>query len=162
MSTSWHQKVLQSSFSFHRHSIPPATHSNFFSKGSSRAMSSAGTGGESWDIEYNWISGVEALEGYQPGGYHPITIGNILHNRYQVVDKLGFGGYSTIWLARDIRVNQYVAVKVGTAQSRLRETEVLRELSGGHAYIYVPTKLLLLIVIFTFKCEMRFNPHAAR
>ncbi|EGE04224.1 serine/threonine protein kinase [Trichophyton equinum CBS 127.97] len=117
VSTSWHQKVLQSSFSFHRHSIPPATYSNFFSKGSSRAVSSVGTGGESWDIEYNWISGVEALEGYQPGGYHPITIGNILHNRYQ--------------LARDIRVNQYVAVKVGTAQSCLRETKVLRELSGG-------------------------------
>ena len=50
-------------------------------------------------IEYRWIDGVERLELYEPGGYHPVMIDDLLHNRYRVVDKLGFGGYSTIWLA---------------------------------------------------------------
>lgn len=30
-------------------------------------------------IEYNWIQGLEALEDYEPGGYHPIMIGDTLH-----------------------------------------------------------------------------------
>lgn len=31
---------------------------------------------------------------------------------YQLVDKLGYGGYSTIWLARDLQSARYVALKV--------------------------------------------------
>jgi hypothetical protein len=54
------------------------------------------------NFQYNWIDGAESLEKYKPGGYHPIMIGDILHKRYRVVDKLGFGGYSTVWLAHDI------------------------------------------------------------
>ncbi|GMG29428.1 unnamed protein product [Aspergillus oryzae] len=41
--------------------------------------------------EYNWIDGTESLEKYKPGGYHPITIGDMLQGRYHIVDKLGFG-----------------------------------------------------------------------
>ncbi|GKZ64950.1 hypothetical protein AnigIFM63309_000378 [Aspergillus niger] len=52
-------------------------------------------------VEYNWIKGVETLEEYVPGGYHPIMVGDLLHNRYCIVDKLGSGGYSTVWLAHD-------------------------------------------------------------
>ncbi|KAK1144165.1 hypothetical protein N8T08_005829 [Aspergillus melleus] len=54
--------------------------------------------------KYNWIDGTESLEKYRPGGYHPVMIGDILHGRYRIVDKLGFGGYSTIWLAQDSRL----------------------------------------------------------
>lgn len=86
---------------------------------------------EPWNTKYKWISGVEALEGYRPGGYHPIMIDDILHDRYHVVDKLRFGGYSTLWLARDSQLNQYVAVKVGTAKSTPRETKILRDLSDS-------------------------------
>lgn len=35
--------------------------------------------------EYKWIDGVEDLEMYEPGGYHPVMIGDILHARYHVV-----------------------------------------------------------------------------
>jgi serine/threonine-protein kinase SRPK3 len=76
-------------------------------------------------FKYNWIDGVESLEKYKPGGYHPIMIGDILHSRYRIVDKLGFGGYSTVWLARDACLERYVAVKVGVADSSLRETNIL-------------------------------------
>lgn len=46
------------------------------------------------------------------------------------LDKLGFGGYSTVWLARDTHLNRYVAVKVNIAGSNPRETKVLMALSA--------------------------------
>lgn len=80
--------------------------------------------------EYNWIDGVESLEKYRPGGYHPVMIGDMLHGRYRIVDKLGFGGHSTIWLAHDTHFEQYVAIKVGIADALPRETKILRALSS--------------------------------
>jgi|SRR5690242_12405169 len=77
---------------------------------------------------------------YEPGGYHPVMIDDLLHNRYRIVDKLGYGGYSIIWLARDEIVKRYVAVKIGTSSPSLprREIEVLRALhssrSNSHAH----------------------------
>ena len=37
------------------------------------------------------------------GGYHPVQIGDILNRRYQVVSKLGWGYFSTVWLCQDLR-----------------------------------------------------------
>ncbi|RDW93490.1 uncharacterized protein DSM5745_00812 [Aspergillus mulundensis] len=93
-------------------------------------------------IRYHWINGAEELERYEPGGYHPVMIGDKLHNRYSIVDKLGYGGYSTVWLARDTETGHYVALKVGTADSDsvTREINTLRCLaSPGHEAI--PTVL---------------------
>lgn len=45
---------------------------------------------------YKSIEGVEGLENYRTGGYHPIQIGDRFHGRYRVVDKLGHGSYSTV------------------------------------------------------------------
>lgn len=61
-------------------------------------------------------------------------IGDILDRRYRIVDKLGFGGYSTIWLARDTRLGQYVAVKVGIADSLPRETKIVRARSNSSVH----------------------------
>lgn len=79
-------------------------------------------------IEYKWIDGVENLQKYTKGGYHPIQIADVIHNRYTVVDKLGYGGWSTVWLAHDYRGKEYVALKVGIADSLLQEVKVLRAL----------------------------------
>lgn len=40
---------------------------------------------------------------YCPGGYHPVAIGDVYKDRYRVMLKLGYGLYSTVWLARDLR-----------------------------------------------------------
>ncbi|KAJ7883876.1 kinase-like domain-containing protein [Mycena olivaceomarginata] len=48
------------------------------------------------------LDGLEWVEEYRPGGFHPMSIGDeFAHGRYRVIHKLGFGGSSTIWLARD-------------------------------------------------------------
>ncbi|PKY01613.1 kinase-like protein [Aspergillus campestris IBT 28561] len=98
-------------------------------------------------VKYNWIDGADTLENYKPGGYHPVLIGDVLHNRYRIVDKLGFGGYSTVWLAHDTHQEEYVAVKIGIADSPSisQELKCLRALSAsskpahpGHEAIPTP------------------------
>jgi hypothetical protein len=68
--------------------------------------------------QYMLIEDVENLHRYRPGGYHRIQIGdNLNEGRYCLVDKLGYGGYSTIWLARDLQRARYVALKAITADA---------------------------------------------
>lgn len=39
---------------------------------------------------------------YKPGGYHPVKLGDKLQQgRYQIIRKLGWGHFSTVWLAKD-------------------------------------------------------------
>lgn len=84
--------------------------------------------------KYNWIDGTESLDRYRPGGYHPVMIGDVLHRRYRIVDKLGFGGYSTIWLARDSRQGQYVAIKVCIADASPHESNILKALASSSTH----------------------------
>ena len=82
---------------------------------------------------YDWIEDVEWLEKYRPGGYHPVVIGQMV-GRYHIVEKLGFGGYSTVWLAWDTLKGGYVALKVGIASADPREMRILRALSIPSAH----------------------------
>jgi len=44
----------------------------------------------------------EDWEDYVKGGYHPVHIGDTFSDgRYVVVRKLGWGHFSTVWLAND-------------------------------------------------------------
>ncbi|KAK1589922.1 kinase domain-containing protein [Colletotrichum navitas] len=79
---------------------------------------------------------LEDFEEYRTGGYHPTTIGDTFDNRYEVVHKLGFGGYSTIWLARDKHLQQYVSLKIMIADESSKSTEasILRKLRCGGSH----------------------------
>jgi serine/threonine protein kinase len=46
--------------------------------------------------------------------YYPISIGNVLAQRYRIEHKLGHGGFSTVWMAHDIVTKMDVALKVTT------------------------------------------------
>ncbi|KAE8312104.1 kinase-like domain-containing protein [Aspergillus transmontanensis] len=85
---------------------------------------------ETGRVLYRPIQYVERMEYYEPGGYHPVKIGDCFHNRYRVMYKLGHGTYSTIWLARDEIPNTNVAVKVCRANSSPREIDILEKLSN--------------------------------
>lgn len=39
---------------------------------------------------------------YTSTTFYPAKIGEVLQSRYQIVGKLGYGGYSTVWLCRDL------------------------------------------------------------
>ncbi|CAL8071793.1 unnamed protein product [Orchesella dallaii] len=49
---------------------------------------------------------------YCKGGYHPVKIGDLFHNRYHIIRKLGWGNFSTVWLCWDLVWKRYVALKV--------------------------------------------------
>ncbi|KAG9332368.1 hypothetical protein JZ751_015011 [Albula glossodonta] len=40
---------------------------------------------------------------YCKGGYHHVKIGDLFNGRYHVIRKLGWGHFSTVWLAWDIQ-----------------------------------------------------------
>jgi serine/threonine-protein kinase SRPK3 len=66
---------------------------------------------------------VEDVEEYGQGGYHPGHLGDILNERYKVLHKLGPGGLSTTWLARDSTEDKYRAVKILEAEETTSSTE---------------------------------------
>lgn len=45
----------------------------------------------------------EDPESYCKGGYHHVNIGDILNDRYKVLRKVGWGNFSTVWLACDTK-----------------------------------------------------------
>ena len=48
---------------------------------------------------------LEHLQFYQPGGHHPVHLGDVLGDdgNYLVIQKLGQGGIANVWLCRDKR-----------------------------------------------------------
>ncbi|KAH9985551.1 kinase-like protein [Xylariaceae sp. FL0662B] len=66
---------------------------------------------------------VEDVERYGPGGYHPVDIGDVVnagHRQYEVLRKLGSGGFSTVWLVRSCQegsMSSLFALKILTADS---------------------------------------------
>ncbi|CAD6641905.1 XXYS1_4_G0026900.mRNA.1.CDS.1 [Saccharomyces cerevisiae] len=55
----------------------------------------------------------ESLKDYRPGGYHPAFKGEpYKDSRYILVRKLGWGHFSTVWLAKDMVNNAHVAMKI--------------------------------------------------
>ena len=54
----------------------------------------------------------EGLSDYKPKGYHPVHIGEVLLDRYIITQKLGWGHFSTAWLAFDTKHGNYVCIKI--------------------------------------------------
>uniref|UniRef100_H2T730 non-specific serine/threonine protein kinase n=1 Tax=Takifugu rubripes TaxID=31033 RepID=H2T730_TAKRU len=59
---------------------------------------------------------------YCKGGYHHVKIGDFFNGRYHVIRKLGWGHFSTVWLAWDIQEKRFVAMKVVKSAEHYTET----------------------------------------
>ncbi|KAL5318767.1 hypothetical protein ACEPPN_013833 [Leptodophora sp. 'Broadleaf-Isolate-01'] len=64
--------------------------------------------------------GLEDIYNYEPGGHHPVHLGDVYNDgRYRVIHKLGSGGFATVWLCRDTeakRTTKYLALKILMAE----------------------------------------------
>ncbi|PYI02908.1 kinase domain protein [Aspergillus sclerotiicarbonarius CBS 121057] len=87
----------------------------------------------------------ECTPHYNPKHFYPARLYEVLHNRYQITAKLGWGISSTVWLARDLqqwrwRQTRYVAVKIKAnnyittedAERDLRITEHISRTNPRH------------------------------
>ncbi|KAG6311573.1 hypothetical protein E4U22_002550 [Claviceps purpurea] len=74
----------------------------------------------------------ESLDRYEPGGYHPVALGDVLKDgRYKILHKLGWGGHATTWAAKDQKDDRFVAVKIMVSKiEESRELKMLRALSA--------------------------------
>ncbi|XP_010791494.1 SRSF protein kinase 1a isoform X3 [Notothenia coriiceps] len=61
---------------------------------------------------------------YCKGGYHSVKVGDLYNGKYHVIRKLGWGHFSTVWLAWDVQVKRFVAMKVVKSAEHYTETAV--------------------------------------
>ena len=57
--------------------------------------------------------------------------GSILNNKYALIDKIGYGSYSSVWLAYSINDNKYYAIKIQNAEDYdegVLELRILRKI----------------------------------
>ncbi|KAG6902038.1 hypothetical protein C0995_005248 [Termitomyces sp. Mi166 len=53
----------------------------------------------------------ELWDWYTPQSFYPVRLGDIIHSKYQVLYKLGYGTTSTLWICRDLHRDEYVCMK---------------------------------------------------
>jgi serine/threonine protein kinase len=99
----------------------------------------------SWDQINGWVSNTlpefenlsdtEGIEEYKAEGFHPVYLGERLKSgKYIVLRKLGFGHFSTVWLALDTLSGSFRAIKINQAQYSDKldeELEIFELLSSG-------------------------------
>ena len=79
--------------------------------------------------KFSSLSPIEQIQFYQPQEFHPVSIGDIYADgRYKILHKLGYGGLSTVWLARDLRPqpgdsDTLVALKILSSDSSSKPTD---------------------------------------
>ena len=75
----------------------------------------------------------EGLSEYKINGYHPVHVGEILLDRYVIMQKIGFNNFSTEWLSLDVKYNNYVSIKIQKSSQQYidlayDEIEILNEI----------------------------------
>lgn len=103
------------------HSAPNMAHQKpAYANQLNRSPSSSSSSGDDPDTN---TADEEDSEDYCKGGYHPVQVGEQYNNgRYTVIQKLGWGHFSTVWLSRDNTTGKHVALKVVRSAAHYTET----------------------------------------
>lgn len=64
------------------------------------------------DVEELAEPGVKYVIERTPHIFYPVCIGEVLNMRYRIDHKLGHGGFSTVWMARDLYKKEDIALKI--------------------------------------------------
>lgn len=103
--------------------------------------------------------GINAYSG-NPPAFYPVTVGEVIQGGgkfYRIEHRLGFGGFSTVWLAFDLDNHIPVTLKILTASAAPQtEVDIHREL---HQAISEPTNLLLSLSTFTLSGDFPGDSH---
>ncbi|KAI5084457.1 hypothetical protein GOP47_0000626 [Adiantum capillus-veneris] len=79
----------------------------------------------------------EGTDDYRRGGYHAVRLGDTFKNgRYMVQRKLGWGHFSTVWLAWDVQCKRHVALKIQKSaqhytEAAMDEVSILKQIAEG-------------------------------
>ncbi|KAK9372082.1 kinase-like domain-containing protein [Lipomyces chichibuensis] len=106
------------------------------------------------------LDNIEQIENYRSGGFHPVSIGDSFsRGRYRVLHKLGFGGFSTVWLARDEQSQRLVSLKIVTAEASntCNELRILQHLNNSTKYRPACDHILSLLDHFTVEGPNGFH-----
>lgn len=89
------------------------------------------------------------------GGYHRVEPGNLYNDRYRVVRKLGWGHFSTVWLAEDLKTRQFVALKIVKSARHYTEAALdeIKLLEKVQQMIDHPNSSSVVILLDSFKLE---------
>jgi len=69
--------------------------------GSSKEEDSGTESAEDYSDDEN-----EGRDAYRQGGYHAVKIGDVFDQRFEVIEKLGWGHFSTVWMVQDRTINR--------------------------------------------------------
>lgn len=105
---------------------------------------------EDEEVEIEWVN--EDWFQYDPKEtsrvFYPICLGDVLVERYLIEHKIGFGGFSTVWMAHDLQEKRDVALKVMCAggwgeRELLVQDQILQSVQDtSHLVTYIATFLL--------------------
>eukprot|EP00250_Pteridium_aquilinum_P028109 c36598_g1_i1 orf=230-1912(+) len=79
----------------------------------------------------------EGTDDYRRGGYHAVRVGDTFKGgRYVVQRKLGWGHFSTVWLAWDVQYKRCVALKIQKSaqhytEAAMDEVSILKQIAEG-------------------------------
>eukprot|EP00126_Sphaerothecum_destruens_P015561 Sdes_comp9580_c0_seq1m1059 len=90
-----------------------------------------------WNAEDSDANDCEDIEDYTKGGYHPVKVNDVYHQRYRVLKKLGWGHFSVVWLAKDLKLKSFVALKIVKSASQyteaaLDEVKILKSIRSSN------------------------------
>ncbi|CAJ2513915.1 Uu.00g020340.m01.CDS01 [Anthostomella pinea] len=88
-----------------------------------------------------FLEDIEDIELYRTGGLHPVSLSDVLDERFEVVYKLGSGRTATVWLCLELQTRKWRAVKVHAAARSSADSPELRLLDVFHDNAVIATQL---------------------